>query len=145
MSYTKTYSALKELFNSSENKKKFDTIEMHDLEFQSLSCGILPGIESYKCDIHNVTMKEKFSFYTEIGTIDNNVHIKDIFVKENQSFNYQLIKPKGQEKVKRVVFLFHGFNEKDWSKYLPWAKSICDGTGSAVILFPIAFHKVCTR
>ena len=140
MSYTNTYSALKELFNSSESNKEFDTIEMHDLEFLSLSCGILPGIESYKCDIHSVTMKEKFSFYTEIGTINNNVHIKDIFVKENQSFNYQLIKPKGQEKVKKVVFLFHGFNEKDWSKYLPWAKSICDGTGSAVILFPIAFH-----
>lgn len=140
MSYTKSYSELKDLFNSSEINKEFDTIEMHDIDFQSTSCAILPGIEEYKCDTHNVTLNEEFSFYTEVGTIDNNVHIKDIFVEENQSFKYQLIKPKGQEKVKKVVFLFHGFNEKDWSKYLPWAKSICDGTGSAVILFPIAFH-----
>lgn len=140
MSYTKSYSELKDLFNSSEINKEFDTIEMHDIDFQSTSCAILPGIEEYKCDTHNVTLNEEFSFYTEIGTIDNNVHIKDVFVKENQNFKYQLLKPKGQDKVKKVVFLFHGFNEKDWSKYLPWAKSICDGTGSAVILFPIAFH-----
>lgn len=140
MGYSKDYTALKKLFNASESNKQFDTIEIHDEKFKSASCCILPGIEEYKCDIHNVTMKEAFSFYTEIGTIDNDVHIKDIFVEENQSFKYQIIKPKGTSKAKKTTFLFHGFNEKDWSKYLPWAKAISDGTGSAIILFPIAFH-----
>ena len=140
MDYSESYAALKDLFTSSDIKKEYDTIEMHDLFFKSRSCDILPGVEEYRCELHDVNMTEDFSFYTEIGTIDNNVHIKDIYVKENRSYQYQLIKPKGQDKVKKVVFLFHGFNEKDWSKYLPWAKSICDGTGSAVILFPIAFH-----
>lgn len=140
MNYSESYPALKKLFTSPETKKEFDTIEIDDLDFDSQSCGILPGTEAYRCNLHDVTLTEEYSFYTEIGTIDNNVHIKDIFVEENQSFKYQIIKPKGQGKVKKVTFLFHGFNEKDWSKYLPWAKSICDGTGSAVILFPIAFH-----
>lgn len=140
MNYSESYTALKNLFTSPETIKEFDTIEMHDLFFKSMSCAILPGIEEYRCELHNVTMQEEYSFYTEIGTIDNNVHIKDIYVKENQSFKYQIIKPKGIGKVKKATFLFHGFNEKDWSKYLPWAKSICDGTKSAVILFPIAFH-----
>ena len=140
MDYSKSYTALKKLFTSSETKKDFDTIELHDLEFESISYDILPGIEEYKCNTHNVTLKEEFSFYTEIGTIDKDIHIKDISVEENQSFKYQIIKPKGVDKVKKAVFLFHGFNEKDWTKYLPWAKAICDGTGSAVILFPIAFH-----
>ena len=140
MDYSKNYTALKKLFTSTKIKKEFDTIELHNIEFESASCGILPGKEEYKCDIHNVSLKEEFSFYTEIGTIDKNVHIKDIFVKENQCFQYQIIKPKGIDKAKKAVFMFHGFNEKDWTKYLPWAKAICDGTGSAVILFPIAFH-----
>ena len=39
-----------------------------------------------------------------------------------------------------MILLLHGFNERDWSKYLPWAKAISDGTESAVILFPLAFH-----
>lgn len=140
MNYSESYAELKKLFASSETKREYDTIELHDLKFESASCAILPGIEEYTCDIHNVTFKEEFSFYTEIGTIDKDVHIKDIYVEENKGFNYQIIKPKGTNKVKKAAFLFHGFNEKDWSKYLPWAKAICDGTGSAIILFPIAFH-----
>lgn len=36
--------------------------------------------------------------------------------------------------------MFHGFNEKYWSKYLPWAKYLADKTGKAIVMFPIAFH-----
>ena len=140
MNYSKDFDALKNLFASTEVKRDYDTVELHDLFFDSASFNILPGVEDYKCDIHNATFKEDFSFYTEIGTIDKNVHIKDIFVEENHAFKYQIIKPKGVDQAKKAIFLFHGFNEKDWTKYLPWAKAISDGTGSAVILFPIAFH-----
>ena len=140
MNYSKDFDALKNLFASTEVKRDYDTVELHDLFFDSASFNILPGVEDYKCDIHNATFKEDFSFYTEIGTIDKNVHIKDIFVEENHAFKYQIIKPKGVDQAKKAIFLFHGFNEKDWSKYLPWAKAISDGTGSAVILFPIAFQ-----
>ncbi|NLC49913.1 MAG: hypothetical protein GX762_06055 [Bacteroidales bacterium] len=140
MNYSNNYAALKELYISTETDKEFDTIELHDVEFVSESFGILPGIEEYKCNNHNVTLEEELSFYSENGIENNSVHIKDIFAKRNRSFKYQILKPKGKDKVKRVVFLFHGFNERDWSKYLPWAKAISDGTDSAVVLFPLAFH-----
>ncbi len=140
MNYTESFYALKELFSSLETRKKLDTIEMDELEFESLSYKILPGIKDYYCDIHKTVLKPEFSFFTEIGTIEDNVHIEDIYVEENQKFKYQLIRPSGNEKVKKVTFLFHGINEKDWNKYLPWAKAICDGTQSTVILFPTAFH-----
>lgn len=140
MNYSNNYAVLKELFTSSETNKNFDTIELHDVAFVSQSFGILPGIEEYKCNSHNVTSEEELSFYSENGIENNSLHIKDIFVKRNRSFNYQILKPKGTGKAKRVVLLFHGFNERDWSKYLPWAKAISDGTESAVVLFPLAFH-----
>ena len=75
MNYSKNYTTLKKLFTSTKTDKEFDTIELHNIEFESASCGILPGKEEYKCDIHNVSLKEEFSFYTEIGTIDKNVQI----------------------------------------------------------------------
>ena len=37
-----------------------------------------------------------------------------------------------KEDSKKVIFLFHGFNEKDWTKYMPWANKICEGTGCSV-------------
>lgn len=140
MNYSKNYFALKELFLSSETDKNFDTIELHDLEFVSQSFGILPGIEEYKWNKQNITSEEELSSSSENGIENDSVHIKDIFAKRNRSFNYQIVKPKGVDKVKRVILLLHGFNERDWSKYLPWAKAISDGTESAVILFPLAFH-----
>lgn len=140
MHYTKDYKALKELFESTESDKTYDTIELKEAHFVSHSFKILPGVQDYHCDSHEQELKSNFSFYTEVGTLEDHVHIKDIFVEENQQFNYQILSPLSSEKAKKVTFLFHGFNEKRWDKYLPWAKAICEGTGSTVVLFPIAFH-----
>lgn len=141
MSYSKNYTALKELFNSSVSNKTFESIELHNTKFLSQSFGILPGIEEYKCTTHNNETDPKHqSYHHSNGAPNDEVNIKDIFAEDNRSFHYQIVKPKGADKVKKVVLLFHGFNERDWSKYLPWAKAISDCTGSAVILFPIAFH-----
>ena len=64
----------------------------------------------------------------------------DLDITENNSFNYKIISPKGTLRTKKVVFLFHGFNEKKWGKYIPWASLISKGTGSSVVLFPLSFH-----
>ena len=50
------------------------------------------------------------------------------------------MKPKDGQTAKKLIFLFHGFNEKNWDKYYSWGESICRQTGSAVVFFPIAFH-----
>jgi len=39
-----------------------------------------------------------------------------------------------------MILLFHGFNEKHWHKYLPWAARMLEDTGKTIVLFPIAFH-----
>lgn len=140
MNYTKDYAELEKIFNSNESESKFEGIKMKEAEFHSSAYKILPGVDDYHCDTHQLDIKNNFSFFTEVGKIDNNIHIKDINVQENKSFNYKIIQPVNIDKAKKVTFLFHGFNEKDWNKYLPWAKAICEGTGSSVVLFPIAFH-----
>lgn len=114
--------------------------EILEFEFESAAHNILPGILKYKCSTHNIDLISNSSFYTEVGTIKDNVHIKDFDVDENRFFKYQIIKPKNSICNNKAIFLFHGFNEKKWEKYLPWANYICEGTGSSVILFPIAFH-----
>ena len=114
--------------------------ELKEFNFESLSYNTLPGVSDYNCVAHDLELHCKNPFYTEVGTIKDNVHIKDIGVEENRFFKYHIIKPISVSATNKVVFLFHGFNEKSWEKYLPWAKLICEGTGSSVILFPIAFH-----
>lgn len=114
--------------------------ELEEYKLESLSYKLLPGAHNYNCEIHNVNFKNQFPFFTDVGTIKNNVHVNDIAVEENKFFKYQFIKPAGKKISKKIIFLFHGFNEKTWDKYLSWAKYICNNTGSSVVLFPIAFH-----
>lgn len=140
MNYTKDYLELEKIFSNSPAGKSYENIEIKEASFESFAHKILPGVDKYHCNIHQQDLKSDFSFFTEVGKIDNNIHIKDADVEENKQFKYHIIKPLDGEKIKKVTFLFHGFNEKDWNKYLPWAKTIVEGTGSSVILFPIAFH-----
>ena len=66
--------------------------------------------------------------------------VADAMVSENASFRYHVFKPDRVRKSDGMVLLFHGFNEKHWHKYLPWAARILELTGKTVVLFPIAFH-----
>lgn len=140
MTYTESYFLLKTLLTSKSETKIIDVTEILEFPFTSSSYKILPGNKDYYCERHLQHINPGYSFYTEIGTLQDDVHKKDIEVMENRSFNYHIIRPEGKEKCRKVTFLFHGFNEKDWTKYLPWAHALCKGTGSAVVLFPIAFH-----
>lgn len=140
MTYTEDYKELQQIFQSLVQYHNFEKIELKEYDFESFSYKVLPGADLYHCDSHNTSFKPGFLFYNEVGTHKDHVHVKDVYVKENRFFKYQLVTPRDNKKNKKVIFLFHGFNEKDWSKYLPWAKAICEGTGSTVVLFPIAFH-----
>ena len=68
------------------------------------------------------------------------LEIPDEQVEENNKFQYLLFLPRGTTKAKSVIFLLHGLNERSWNKYLPWAQRLVETTGSAVLLFPHAFH-----
>jgi len=65
---------------------------------------------------------------------------EDEIINENQSFIYPVFIPHNTFKNDKAILLLHGLNERNWSKYLPWAEYLCEKTGKAVILFPIAYH-----
>ncbi|WP_372751814.1 DUF6051 family protein [Labilibaculum sp.] len=140
MSYSDRFSELKEAFISKELKTDLGDVEVYSFPFHSKSHDILPGKPAYYCMQHKQHFHEKEDPFYDIGSIKDDVYIKDTMVEENQNFNYHILKPKDKEKIKKLTFLFHGFNEKTWDKYLPWGQAICEKTGSAVLFFPIAFH-----
>ena len=78
-------------------------------------------------------------------TLPEGVDLSSLFstpddeIEENRSFRYHVIKPSGGPSAGAIILL-HGFNERQWDKYLPMAESLAKSTGRAVFLFPIAFH-----
>lgn len=64
----------------------------------------------------------------------------DAEIQENNNFRYHILMPKHMEKARSIVIMLHGLNERHWTKYMPWAASIVEMTGHAVVLFPLAFH-----
>ncbi|MDR2051096.1 MAG: DUF6051 family protein [Deltaproteobacteria bacterium] len=68
------------------------------------------------------------------------INTTDAEIEENLHFRYQVMLPSSSGRARGIVLMLHGFNEKHWLKYLPWAAHIALNTGKAVVMFPIAFH-----
>jgi hypothetical protein len=66
------------------------------------------------------------------------INLSDAQISENLSFRYHLLAPATANG--GLVIMLHGFNEKSWDKYLPWAAYLAQNLSKAVLLFPIAFH-----
>ena len=140
MNYDDDYFRLKKAFQSEEAKVEIDDFVIHKYEFFSTAHNILPGNKTYHCETHNLDFEESNVFNNDIGHVENNVDIKDIFVEENIKYPYRILTHKDASSIAKITFFLHGFNEKYWDKYLPWGKAICESTRSAVVFFPIAFH-----
>lgn len=141
MIYNKLYALLKEISNYETDIIQVDeNAEIHNFGFNSIYYNVLSGNETYYCKKHNQSFACSDFRNAEIDGIDKNMDVPDINIMENRKFRYHIFKPSNAEKFKEVVLFFHGFNEKYWDKYLPWAKKIADDTGKLVVLFPIAFH-----
>lgn len=63
----------------------------------------------------------------------------DFEINENNDFRYSIFFPKDAT-YSKAILLLHGLNERNWNKYLAWAKVLCEQTQKPVILFPISFH-----
>lgn len=151
MDFLATYKLLQKKFNQEESIISIPELklEIRNYEFESFNKTLLPGSADYHCYEHNIKFESSPLPISNSGSkeLDDLLNQKDTDIIENIHFKYSIFlpKPKLKEKEKRripkdSILLLHGLNEKDWSKYLPWAAALVKQTGKAVILFPIAFH-----
>lgn len=136
-----------DLYNHLKNLESYDKAEveiddktvLRNFNFESKYRFILPGgagnLDEYEC-----SLETEHDTDSEPDVIQDMLNKRDAEILENIKFKYHMVMPKNQAKAKGIVLMFHGFNEKYWSKYLPWAHYIVEKTNKAVIMFPIAFH-----
>ncbi len=140
MQYLNSFLQLRKLLEKDIPFVHFDGLDIYQQKFVSQSQYLLPGEDSYTCHFHQEEFDTKNTFHIDIGHIDDMMHVKDIDILENKTFNYRIFMPGKKKQAEQAIFLLHGFNEKNWDKYFPWAQYIAERTQYAVILFPIAFH-----
>jgi hypothetical protein len=141
MEYYELYSLLKEKITYNENHISIDSdTNLFNVNFKSQNYNILPGEDEYVCSVHQTLANYPRNFENKFGIINEILDIHDSQVKENQEFQYQIFSPAKVESAKNIILIFHGFNEKYWHKYLPWAKRLMDLTGKTIVMFPSAFH-----
>ncbi|MBE0650237.1 MAG: hypothetical protein IH595_05285 [Bacteroidales bacterium] len=141
MDYPDLFRYLRNTINYEQDVISTHSSDVYNFTFESKATTLLPGTLNYQCDEHRL----KFALSEESlkPAIDENLLMlksKDIQIIENKRFRYHVFVPKDKTKASGVIFMFHGFNEKKWDKYFPWAESLVKKTGKAVLLFPIAFH-----
>lgn len=138
MKYIDLYKYLKQVVNYKDDIIELDDkFEIRNFTFTSLYDALLPGGK-------NNTDEYEFPASDGVGTepdiIEQLIHKTDSEIEENKRFRYHILSSKSIEKAKDIIIMFHGFNEKYWDKYLPWARYLAEYTGKAIVMFPIAFH-----
>lgn len=139
--YLQEYNLFKKAYSASQAQIELPDLNLviSNMVFSSPSELIFPGDKQYYAPkLCGSTLNLNSPLFG--GALEQLIKLSDDAISQNKKFNYVLLRRKDQPKSSGLVFLFHGLNEKDWLKYLPWAKKILDLTGKAVILFPIAFH-----
>lgn len=138
MKYAEEYNRLKAIENYTDNCIEFgDKLVLRNFDFHSMYSRILPGgAENNDTFEYLPQYPEEY----EPDVIAQMLQKNDAEIEENIDFRYHVIMPKNEKRSKQVIFMFHGFNEKYWDKYLTWVKYISENTGKSIIMFPIAFH-----
>lgn len=138
MKYIDLFEHLKKIENYTDNEIEIDrNLVMRNFTFESSYRFILPGGLGNNDDYEFIPGEPQDY---EPDVIQQMLNKKDSEIMENIKFRYHMIMPKKEVKSKGIILLFHGFNEKTWYKYLPWAKYMVDKTGKSIVMFPIAFH-----
>jgi hypothetical protein len=141
MKYTEMHGYLKDLVCYDKDQISIDkNTQLINCEFESLNHKILPGEDEYYCANHRLQLSNSYNYENDLGLLNEVLDVHDSEVQENKKFKYHIFKPAHSGKSNEIILMFHGFNEKNWDKYLPWAKRLIDTTGKTIVLFPIAFH-----
>ncbi|MDR3670065.1 MAG: DUF6051 family protein [Holophaga sp.] len=136
MEYLDLYRFLKSTVRPGPPVQLGDGLWATHLDFASDNGLILPGESHYTCSTHGALDSEAEAIDPQAGFLD----LHDSQVMENREFNYSVFHGAQRGRAREILLLFHGLNEKEWHKYLPWAHRLALTTGKAVVLFPIAFH-----
>ena len=108
--------------------------DVFNLAFRSRQAAQLLGQKSYGCETHGK------SFPAEPASDGTD----DCEIQDNLEFRYPLLRghaPAGDKtRLRHLIILLHGLNERSYSKYVPWAYQLWRETGAAVALFPLSFH-----
>lgn len=137
MQYQSLYAEMKDAITYDQDWIRLDSgLTVRNFDFQSVIRHKFP--ESVETDgifaiVPELNRRER-------DDVHRLVSVRDADIDENLRFRYHMIMPDTQEQTKNVIVMFHGFNEKQWHKYFPWAAYLAARTGYAVLLFPIAFH-----
>lgn len=138
MQYLDLYNYLKSIENYTDDMIAIDkNLVMRNFTFISKQKDFLPGGFANRDDYE---YKPAMPTDYEPDIIQKMLNKKDAQIQENIKFRYHVIMSSTILKSKSIILMFHGFNEKYWAKYLPWAKQLADKTGKAIVMFPIAFH-----
>ncbi|MCX6285452.1 MAG: DUF6051 family protein [Bacteroidetes bacterium] len=163
MKYTESHKYLMKTVDFDKEVVDLGDVEVRNISFESKAYDLIPGAEEYKCEDHNLKFGKPRSFVFNTGHEDELIDIADTQILENRKFYCPVFFPKREQGMsdvgcqmsdvrypisdtgrakrgQRLILLFHGFNEKSWDKYLPWALKLVRETGKPVVMFPIAFH-----
>jgi len=98
---------------------------------------VLPGAPTYVCATHGLEFKgETEGAIADAGGLAH----ADSGILENRLFRISTFGPPPPARARQAILLLHGLNEREWTKYVPWAVRLVELTGAAVLLVPIAFH-----
>lgn len=145
MNYHQSYELLRSVYNQKDsqiiipgteysfnNLDFFSDVVVRDEDFNFLK----PAKKLFNALLKYYLKENQYSSEYLFKSLDDS----DSNIPENLKFKYSVLKKSEELKSNKVIFLFHGLNERSWEKYLPWAFELLDRTGKAVILFPLAFH-----
>ncbi len=141
ISYAQEYQNLKSQYHPHRPEIRISELGcvLRNIPFRSKSELIFPAdLQYYAPKLSGSSINLDHIFFE--GPWGPVIRISDQDIEQNKQFSYILLQADGVQDDQGVIFMFHGLNEKDWSKYLPWAKRISELTRKSVILFPIAFH-----
>jgi len=140
MDYLDLYNLLAAKVNPDETEIEIDEyVTVQNQIFKSKNWTILQGDKQLRCNEHGIDFHDEI-FKTDLGYTEEGLDLIDSEVNENKEFNFQIFIPKKQQNEKEAILLMHGFNEKSWTKYLPWAYRLAKDTHRCVVLCPMAFH-----
>jgi hypothetical protein len=140
MDYLELYNLLENKINDFQPEIVIDEFVMvKNQVFDSKNWEILQGHTNLHCQEHQLDFSDEI-FKTDLGYVEEGLDLIDSAVDDNKRFNFHIFVPLQQKNEKEAILLMHGFNEKAWTKYFPWAYRLAKDTHRCVVLCPMAFH-----